>query len=770
MALKFPMFPRAEHPAVVGANTMQPAESADVVYPSKARATETVTTEARLKAPAKANGNATGGGVAANDTLERSVDFRLPVLGGLSVAQQIRVLLAILVASLALTAVFAFLNARNSVQNSTQTQIAGDALMHSQRIGKAAPNAIQGNAEAFKQLADSRSEFNIDLTVLEQGGTFKNRSIDAPSSERQPILQEVRTAWLNTDKAAVTMLKLQPELTGFGATLKKLNAQSPRLLDLTEQISSLKVQVGASPREISAAGQLVMLTQRLGRSANEFLTSEGVNPETAFLLGKDSNTFRTILEAFINGNEGLRLTATTDVETRQKLIELDNAFTEYQRAITAILGNLQNFVSAKQSEQLIFSENERLKQKLSTLQNVYRAEQDSLSWSFWALLIAALTALAAAGSTGLVILQDTRDRAREALQSGLEADSQRMQAQKQEEEAKGTNDQNQAAILRLMNELQEVADGDLTVQATVSEDITGAIADSVNYTVEELRGLVGRVTATAEQVTSASDQAQSISGELLSASQKQSREIQETGQAVLEMAVHITDVSKSANESAEVARQSVTAAEEGSKAVENAIKGMNEIREQIQETSKRIKRLGESSQEIGEITELISDITEQTNVLALNAAIQAASAGEAGRGFSVVAEEVQRLAERSGEATKQIGALVRTIQTDTHDAVAAMEKSTQGVVEGARLSDAAGAALSDIRRVSNQLAELIQSISSSTEQQATSANGVAQNIQNILTVTEQTQEGTQQTASSIRTLSKLAEELKNSVSRFRVSA
>jgi twitching motility protein PilJ len=218
-----------------------------------------------------------------------------------------------------------------------------------------------------------------------------------------------------------------------------------------------------------------------------------------------------------------------------------------------------------------------------------------------------------------------------------------------------------------------------------------------------------------------------------------------------------------------VARQSVSAAEEGSKAVENAISGMNEIREHIQETSKRIKRLGESSLEIGEITELISDITEQTNVLALNAAIQAASAGEAGRGFSVVAEEVQRLAERSGAATKQIGALVRTIQTDTHDAVVAMERSTQGVVEGAKLSDAAGAALSDIRRVSNRLAELIQSISSTTEQQANSANGVATNIQNILSVTEKTREGTRQTALSIRELSKLAEDLKSSVSRFRVT-
>jgi len=385
------------------------------------------------------------------------------------------------------------------------------------------------------------------------------------------------------------------------------------------------------------------------------------------------------------------------------------------------------------------------------------------------MLLAALATLLAAAGIAWVLVQDGRRRTHEADVRRMEAEEQRLQAIKQEEDASNANDQNQAAILRLMNELQEVADGDLTVQATVSEDITGAIADSVNYTVEELRGLVGRVTATAQQVTVASDQAQSISIELLAASQRQSRDIQETTQAVLDMATQITDVSKSASESAEVARQSVSAAEEGSKAVENAISGMNEIREHIQETSKRIKRLGESSQEIGEITELISDITEQTNVLALNAAIQAASAGEAGRGFSVVAEEVQRLAERSGAATKQIGALVRTIQTDTHDAVVAMERSTQGVVEGAKLSDAAGAALSDIRRVSNRLAELIQSISSTTEQQANSANGVATNIQNILSVTEKTREGTRQTALSIRELSKLAEDLKSSVSRFRVT-
>ena len=336
-------------------------------------------------------------------------------------------------------------------------------------------------------------------------------------------------------------------------------------------------------------------------------------------------------------------------------------------------------------------------------------------------------------------------------------------------DARRTNDQNQSAILRLMNELQDVADGDLTVQATVSEDITGAIADSVNYTVEELRSLVARINITAELVADASASAAAISGGLQKATEKQTREIRETGELVLRMASQISDVSESASESAQVARQALGAAEQGRQAVDKSISGMNGIRDHIQETAKRIKRLGESSQEIGEIVELISDLTEQTNVLALNAAIQAASAGEAGRGFTMVAEEVQRLAERGAEATRQISGLIRTIQLDTQDAVAAMERSTQGVVLGTRLSDDAGNALGEIGRVSRQLAELIEGIARTTQSQAMSAGTVAQSIQRILLVTEQTSDGTQQTAGSIVQLAELARELKSSVSRFRVS-
>lgn len=753
------------------ADSIEEASNVKMLSPEASEASsENLQVEQPVKAPVERPAVAHADATFIGDVIEKGGDIRLPIIGSLPLQRQIRVLLILMIASLLAVALFVYLNSTQSTLISTQAQIAGEALMHSQRIGKAAPNSIQGNPAAFKQLDESRRELNNDLNILLNGGSYQGRDVSRPDSTLEPVLKDTQKAWKNSDKAADTILKLRKELTGFGQTLQKLNGLSGGLLELTEQISTLKVQGGGTSREISASGQLVMLTQRLARSANEFLTSEGVNPETAFLLGKDTNTFRDLVDGFLNGSEVLRLTATKDADTREKLTELQKSFAEYQVSVSSILGNLQNFIAAKQSEQLLFNENEDLKQKLTKLQKTYTSQQDSTSIYFLLMLISAVFALLSAAGIALVLLQDSRNRTKEANERRVEAGAQMLQAQKQEEEAKAANDQNQAAILRLMNELQEVADGDLTIQATVSEDITGAIADSVNYTVEELRGLVGRVTSTAAQVTSASNHAQGISNDLLEASQQQSREISDAGQIVVTMAQDITDVSRSANESAEVARQSVAAAEQGSHAVENAIKGMNEIREQIQETSKRIKRLGESSQEIGEITELISDITEQTNVLALNAAIQAASAGEAGRGFSVVAEEVQRLAERSAEATKQIGALVRTIQTDTHDAVAAMEKSTQGVVEGAKLSDAAGTALSEIRSVSNRLAELIQGISLATEQQATSANGVAQNIQHILTITEQTQNGTQQTAHSISELSMLAEELRNSVSRFRVAA
>ncbi|MDI1307969.1 MAG: methyl-accepting chemotaxis protein [Methylotenera sp.] len=327
---------------------------------------------------------------------------------------------------------------------------------------------------------------------------------------------------------------------------------------------------------------------------------------------------------------------------------------------------------------------------------------------------------------------------------------------------------NQAAVLQLLDEMGDLADGDLTVKAQVRDSITGAIADSINYTIDSLRDLVTEINRATEQVTSATSVAQDTSSQLLTAAETQSDQIMQTTDAVTDMTRSILQVSSNAAQASQVAQRSLEAASQGSQAVQNTISGMNEIRTQIQETSKRIKRLGESSQEISEIVELITDITEQTNILALNAAIQAASAGEAGRGFTVVAEEVQRLAERSSEATKQISAIVKTIQTDTHGAVVAMEKSTEGVVEGARVADAAGQALTEIETVTNNLARLIQSISTATNAQTESATMVANNMQLIQEITTQTTEGTQLTADSVGQLTSLAEELRSSVAGFKL--
>jgi len=487
-----------------------------------------------------------------------------------------------------------------------------------------------------------------------------------------------------------------------------------------------------------------------------------VNPEAVFLLGKDLNSFKEISQGLLDGSPELRLTASKDPQTREQLTALIKLFEETRTQAGAILGNLQGLVSAREAQGSIIADSEPLRRSLEELQGKLSATTGLGAAALSTLVGAAFLALLCAGGLSYVQLLDSRKRQ-------VAAETQRVDAEGQEQEAKRVNDANQAAILRLMNELQTVAEGDLTQEATVTEDITGAIADSVNYTVEELRSLVGHVQNTAARVAQTTTDVDTTSTELLAASNEQLHEIRETGRSVVEMASRINEVSVQAQESASVARQSLRAAEVGLQAVQNAIGGMNSIRDQIQETSKRIKRLGESSQEIGEITELISDITEQTNVLALNAAIQAASAGEAGRGFSVVAEEVQRLAERSADATRQISALVKAIQTDTQDAVGAMERSTQGVVEGAKLSDNAGTALTEIDQVSRRLSELIEQISSSTSREANLANVVADNIQHIFAVTEQTGEGTRSTAAQVRELSKMAEELRQSVARFKIA-
>jgi twitching motility protein PilJ len=326
----------------------------------------------------------------------------------------------------------------------------------------------------------------------------------------------------------------------------------------------------------------------------------------------------------------------------------------------------------------------------------------------------------------------------------------------------------QDAILRLLDEMSALADGDLTIETTVTEDVTGAIADSVNYTIEALRDVVATINKTSEQVARGTDESLATAQQLTRASQTQTQQILATTDVIGKMVQSIQQVAGNAAQASDVARRSVEVAHNGNEAVRRTIQGMDGIREQIQETSKRIKRLGESSQEIGNIVELINDIAEQTNTLALNASIQAAMAGDAGRGFAVVADEVQRLAERSANATKQIEAIVRTIQADTNEAVISMEKSTSGVVSGARLAENAGQALNEIEQVSGQIAKLVQDISTTSLQQNTEAERVSQTMTTIREITEQTAQGTRATGEAISRLAQLAMQLKQSVAGFRL--
>jgi twitching motility protein PilJ len=671
--------------------------------------------------------------------------------------------------SLIVCAALAWFYTNVTLTAAIKTQIASELLMHSQRLGKAAPNAIQGNRDAFRQLEQSRSEINQALEVLAQGGQWQGHTLPKADDALIIRIEAIRSAWLRSSQASAQLLTLEKQLTGFRSTLQKLNTLNPVLLELSEQVATLLAQSGASPREIAAAGQLVMLTQRLGKSANEFLTPDGINQDTAFLLGRDAGTFDEIVHAFLEGSPVLRLPAVTNADARGRLSELRNQFAMYHRELSGILGNLKHFIAAKEAERRIFVDNESLRERLLGLQQDYRGSEGGGALR-WALGISAVLSLSLGLLVAALQLQQSRLRTVEAEQARSEAELQRQKALADEEEARRINQQNQAAILRLMNELQEVAEGNLTAQATVSEDITGAIADSVNFTLDELRRLLGKVRTTAQQVASSCATAQGISGDLLGLAARQSQEIQQTGQAVLQMAQQIHQVSRAASESADVAQASLNAAAQGESAVQGAIGSMQQLREQMQESAKRIKRLGDSSLEIGDIVDLISGITEQTQVLALNAAIQAASAGEAGRGFAVVAEEVQRLAERCGDAARQIAQLVKTVQADAQEAVAAMERSTQRVVEGAQRSDSAGAALAEIHRVSQHLADLIRGISAAAGEQTTLADHVAHNIDSILTVTEHTRQGTQMTAASVSELALLADELGGAINRFRIDA
>ena len=644
--------------------------------------------------------------------------------------------------------------------------LAGELRVLSQRIAKNAEAAVT-RSEAFPQLKDARDQFAQIISRLKGGNTLTGLPATPDAAASQ--LGKVEKEWKRYGANADIILSNEQLVKESGEFAAAINQVSPKLTKATEDLLDALIKKGApvekatqaeseramtrlmsQQENIAVAGRLVALSQQIAAHVNKvFQGGRGSEAaaQAADLFRHDAAAFVTALEGLRSGNESLRIARVEDSDARKKLDEISDLFGSITQLDLLILEKFPDLFKVQDAAKDIFQNSDALFKDTTDLVSTYAGLEGNRTISSTTGYILGAIALLLLVTLGYKLRRDALARL------AVSADE---------------NRRNQAAILRLLDEMANLADGDLTARATVTEDITGAIADAVNYAIDALRTLVVNINEITVHVSSAAQETQATAIHLAQASDHQAQQITDTSAAINEMAVSIEEVSANAAESAAVAQNSVAIATKGATAVQNTIQGMDGIREQIQETSKRIKRLGESSQEIGDIVELINDIADQTNILALNAAIQAAMAGEAGRGFAVVADEVQRLAERSSNATKQIDALVKTIQTDTNEAIISMEQSTSGVVNGAKLAQDAGAALKEIESVSSKLAGLIQSISHTARQQAFGATSISNTMNEIREVTTQTSVGSNETAASIGNLADLANDLRKSVAGFKL--
>jgi twitching motility protein PilJ len=612
----------------------------------------------------------------------------------------------------------------------------------SQQIAKYALEASSGVDSAFDQLTKYRDRFGQVLGNQKNGNVITGLPPSGEAvAEDLAVMQE---SWVGFRESVDFVLGGKESVAVVAEVSKVINEIMPKLQAYDEEIVDILMDKKASRETINMASRQLMLSQRIANNINHALSGKGV--ETAIeRFSEDVEAYGTVLEGMVRGNDTIDMIKSEDVQA--KLFETSMLFTVVADYVEELLDMSDDLLEIQASARNIASQSDELFAGALRLQNSYslaadlRPVQGEMAYIF--------------GVVGLLVLFLL------GMQVYRDQEARRKHAEKE-------NTDNQEAILRLLDEMGNLADGDLTTYATVTEDFTGAIADSVNYTIDALRDMVTTINETSGQVSSAAKQTQETAHHLTEASGHQADEITTATTAINEMAVSIDEVSRNAEDTEQMALKSVEFAGKGGDTVRRNIEGMDRIRENIQETSKRIKRLGESSQEIGDIVELINDIAEQTNILALNAAIQAAMAGEAGRGFAVVADEVQRLAERSGNATKQIEALVKTIQTDTNEAVISMEQSTAGVVNGARLAEESGEALDQIMNVSDDLSSLVQNIAASARQQSKAASNISETMHVIQEITTQTSAGTNETAASIGNLAALADDMGGSVAGFKL--
>ena len=622
-------------------------------------------------------------------------------------------------------------------RNNELTRSLGQLRLLSQTIPRqATESTASGSPEAIASLKKSQEQFAQNLENVQD-------IYGASSEEFKKVDQLWKNVSTNVDLITSqqklinqlydTNIAIGESIPGIQAEYNLMVDQMARLNMPSSQVVIAKNQVFIAERILRSISSVLVGTENARASADDF--------------SADIETFGAYLNAQLNGSADLGVERISDPSLRESVDSIKSEYDEVLKtAASTVFKNANQIVKVRQASSQIFSQSDDMLKSLDNLSD--KAD------SGWSSVIPAVLLLLFL--TGFILSVARLLAIRNSLEKNRVT---RLQDE---------YDRNQNAILRLLDEIADLADGDLRSYATVSEDFTGAIADSINFAIDQLRDLVSRITDTSQEVARYTQDTQTITNQLAEASEHQAQEIAGASAAINEMAVSIDQVSANAAESAEVAERSVQIASNGADVVNRSIVGMDTIREQIQETSKRIKRLGESSQEIGNIVSLINDIADQTNILALNAAIQASMAGEAGRGFAVVADEVQRLAERSASATKQIEGLVKTIQTDTNEAVISMEQTTSEVVRGANLAKDAGVALDEIQSVSNNLAKLIANISNAAKLQSASASHIANTMNVVQEITSQTTTATFDTARSVSELANMAESLRESVSDFKL--
>ena len=648
----------------------------------------------------------------------------------------IATLLAVIMA-VAAVACFVIVQQNVSKDQSYLAQ-AADLRAQAYRLTGLSRDATSGDEKAFAELSGVVDTMGKTWDQLRRGDIS-----NALSAE----LSNYESVWNRVKKNAQDIATNKDLIVNLNNVGKTLNENLPTLQAEHNNIVEVLLEAEAPADQVNQAQMQSWRAERIGRNVDKMLRGDADASTAADQFNLDANFYARVLDGMKAGDPVLQISRVTDAQARSSLEQITSLFDGVNKSIQEMFDGSKTLTRTRQASEALLTDTPQLLQSLSTITDKVTGLPATRTINNMLVIAFATVAALALFAIGLFMYRGARQRANENAE---------------------TNERNQTAILRLLDELADLADGDLTTTATVTEDFTGAIADSINFTIDQLRILVARINETAVNVSAAAQETQQTALHLAEASEHQAQEIAGASAAVNEMAVTIDQVSANAAESAAVAERAVSIAGNGAKVVQNTIHGMDTIREQIQDTSKRIKRLGESSQEIGDIVSLINDIADQTNILALNAAIQASMAGDAGRGFAVVADEVQRLAERSAAATKQIEALVKTIQNDTNEAVISMEQTTSEVVRGARLAQDAGVALEEIENVSTSLAELIQNISNAARQQASSAGHISNTMNVIQEITTQTSAGTSATAQSIGNLAAMALDLRESVAGFKL--